>query len=92
MRMRMETFEQCLARLMRKYEMNYSELTVMLNYRSKNTLHRILIGESGEKSRSKVFNDIICNDRIKFSKEDIEDIMYNNAANLVEEARKSIYG
>ena len=26
------------------------------------------------------------------SKEDIEDIMYNNAANLVEEARKSIYG
>ena len=27
-----------------------------------------------------------------YLKEDIEDIMYNNAANLVEEARKSIYG
>ena len=26
------------------------------------------------------------------SKEDIEDIMYNNAVNLIEEARKSIYG
>ena len=29
---------------------------------------------------------------LNLSKEDIEDIMYNNAANLVEEARKSIYG
>ena len=29
---------------------------------------------------------------LNLSKEDIEDIMYNNAANLIEEARKSIYG
>ena len=74
MRMRMETFDQCLARLMKKHGLNYSELTVMLNYKSKNTLHRIFTGESGDKSRSKVFNDIAGNDRIKFSKEDIEEL------------------
>lgn len=72
--MRMETFEQCLARLIKKYDLNYSELTVMLNYKSKNTLHRIFTGESGDKSRTKVFNDIAGNDKIKFSKEDIEEL------------------
>ncbi len=72
--MRMENFEQCLARLIKEHKLNYSELTNLLNYRSKNTLHRILTGESGEKSRSKVFNDIVNNDNIGFSKKDIEEL------------------
>jgi len=73
-RMNIENFEQCLARLMKEYKISYSELTSILNYKSKNTLHRVVTGESGYKSRVKIFNDIISNDNLKFSKEDLEDL------------------
>ena len=72
--MAIENFEQCLTRLMKKYNTNYSELSRKLNYSSKNTLYRILNGESGEKSRNKVFSDIAESIEIDFSTDDIRDL------------------
>ena len=31
-------------------------------------------------------------EKLGLSRQDVEDVMYNNAANLIEGARKSIYG
>ena len=69
-----ENFEQCLSRLLKKYNLNYSELSRKLNYSSKNTLYRILNGESGEKSRHKVFSDIAENTELGFSTDDIREL------------------
>ena len=72
--MAIENFEQCLTRLMKKYNTNYSELSRKLNYSSKNTLYRILNGESGAKSRKKVFSDIAESIELNFSTDDIRDL------------------
>lgn len=57
---------------------------------------REVSAEEGEKITFFAYEELLAfkraAEKLNLSRQDIEDVLYNNAANLIEEARKSIYG
>ncbi len=72
--MNSESFEQCLKRIIKTHGITNAELSRLLNYKSKNTIQRIISGESGKASKTKVFNDIINNRNLFFNNDEIKEL------------------